>query len=450
MARAISNVVIATDSFASWVGITNQMADTFTNYALTANLSSTGASTTGNAQLVGIFNANTVTVGTALRGGTIVTPANLNITTNTVFTGATISAASNVSITATNTFINSTTTYINGGLANVTSNVSVASTNTHISAGILYVLGGLANVTSNVSITNTNTSISTAVLYLAGGLANVTSNVSVVAANVTVNATAFRVRSGTMNVDSSVSITNTVSISNNLTLGGTAHTVAGNVAFDTSTLVIDATNKRVGFVNTTPDATLAVTGTANVSGAVRFANTLTVVGNTSITGNVTASNTMSVTGAVTMSNTLTVAGLANLASANVTTAVVGTLTSGGSTLNGNTTFNTDMVLAVISNTNLGATTGSALEIFNFPIATYGGAKVTAKIQSLSGANTQVQEIIIAQNQTDVVMTVYGTVSSPAAANLGVFSSTINTTAVSVKFSQSGANSNVKLITQLIK
>ena len=55
MARAISNVVIATDSFASWVGITNQMADTFTNYALTANSAPAGALVTGNSQLIGIF-----------------------------------------------------------------------------------------------------------------------------------------------------------------------------------------------------------------------------------------------------------------------------------------------------------------------------------------------------------------------------------------------------------
>ena len=87
MARPVSNVVIATDSFATWVGVTNFMADTFTNYALTANSSPYGANVSGNSQLIGIFNANTVAVGESLRGGTVNVGSNLNITSNVTFTG---------------------------------------------------------------------------------------------------------------------------------------------------------------------------------------------------------------------------------------------------------------------------------------------------------------------------------------------------------------------------
>ena len=91
-----------------------------------------------------------------------------------------------------------------------------------------------------------------------------------------------------------------------------------------------------------------------------------------------------------------------------------------------------------------------MEIFNFPIATYVGAKFTARITNNSGANAAIQEVILAQNGTDVYTTVYGTVVAPTSANLGVFSATINTTAVAVKFQQTTASSSVKLFTQLIK
>lgn len=430
MARPVANVVIATDSFASWVGITNQMADTFTRYTLTANSSTIGANVSGNSQLWGTFSANTVAVGDSLRGGIVNASANLNIVSNAIFTGATINATSNVNITTTNTYVNSTYTYIVGGIANVTSNVSVTNANTQVNSSVFHVVGGLANVTSNVSIVNSNTYVNAAALYLAGGIANITSNVSIVTANVTANVTNFNIRAGTFTVDSNVAITNTVSIANNLTLGGVSHTVAGNVAFNTNTLFVDATNSRVGFKNTTPDATVTITGTANVSGAVIFANTLNVNGlATFVTSNTTS---------------------ANIATANVTT-----LNSSNTNLTGNTTVMTDVVLMTASNTNIGFanTTGTftPVEVFSFPISTYTGAKITAKIVTLSGANTQIQELLIVQNTTDVVSTMYGTVvTGLATSNLGAFSASINTTAVSVKFQQTTANSNVKMFVQLIK
>ena len=426
MTRAISNVVISTDSFASWVGITNTLADALSVNVLTAQQNTAGANTTGNAQLIGIFNANTVAIGTSLRGGTITTSANLNIISNTIFSGATINATSNVNITTTNTYVNSVVTYIVGGLANVTSNASIVNGNTYVNSAVTYVVGGLANVTSNASIVNSNTYVNSSIVYISGGLANVTSNVSLVASNVTMNAATLTIRSGTLNVDSTALFTNTVGISNNLTVQGTSHTFTGNVAFDTSTLFVDTVNDRVGIKNTTPDAVLSITGTANISGSVVMGNTLSVANlSTLASANVT--------------------GLANIASANVATLIVA-----NTNLTGNTTVQTDVVISVISNTNIGATTVSPVNIFTFSTSTYSGAKITAKIASLSGANTQVQEMILAQNGTDVVVTVYGTVSAPATANLGSFSAALSGGNVTVKFQQVSANSSVKLFTQLIK
>lgn len=482
MARPTSNVIISTDSFATWVGVTNFMADTFSRYTLTANNSTAGANVSGNSQLWGIFAANVVSAGDSIRGGTVSTSANLNIVSNAIFTGATVNATSNVNIRNTNTSVNSSVVYVVGGLANVTSNVSVVNTNTYINASSLSIVGGLASISSNVIATGTN-----------------------------------------------------VNTSSNVNISGTVHTVGGNVNFDAGTLFIDSANNRVGVINTTPDASLTITGTANVSANVVLGSFLTVGNATSIGNNLTVSGTanvsanavvgsfLSVGNAASIANNLTVTGTANVSttinvganvnvstsqlnvgnstvnsvitstaltvgntttntiitgssiSTNGTLAVTGTSTlantlsvagattlsntaniAGAATLSstlavaGNTTLQTDVVLAVISNTNIGSTTASAVEVFNFPVATYTGAKITAKIGALGGANTQVQELIVAQNATDVVLTVYGTVAAPATANLGVFTASINSTAVSVKFQQTGANSSVKLFTQLIK
>jgi hypothetical protein len=125
--------------------------------------------------------------------------------------------------------------------------------------------------------------------------------------------------------------------------------------------------------------------------------------------------------------------------------------SGGTlTVTGNTTLSTDVTLAIVANTNLGTNVSLPRELLNFPLATYTGAKITASIKTLDGANTQTQELILAQNTIDSVITVYGTVASPAGANLGVFSSSINTTAVALNFLQTSANSSVKLFVQFIK
>ena len=718
MARPVSNVNIATDSFSTWVGVTNYMADTFTNYAVTANSSTVGATVSGNASVVGIFNANTIAAGSELRGGTVNASANLNISTNTNIAGAVVNISSNMYVLNSNTNINSASFYVvsgtttanlvtvssifnsnsgvantteiitttaqhsfsnsdivvystsagntvisglannttyfvvnatpgtstlqlattlggspvnisagvnetghtitrqgrfnvNGGLANITSNVSVLNTNTYINTASFSVVGGLANVTSNVTITNANTyvnattiavtgnlanitsttvSVVGAILYInatssyvTGTLANVTSNVSITNTNTSINAVATYIVGGTANVTSNVTVTNAntninatsfgvqgvstitgntilranstltnISLFGNTTISNLAisvnqTTIGGNVNVDTGTLFVDASNNRIGINNTTPDADLTITGSANISSALRIGTTLNVVNATSISNNLTVTGVSNVSSSfnvganvnvstsqlnignitsnavltqtslvigTTTSNTLlnassltlgnTTSGTANVFALNVganvnasttqlnignttvntvissnsirvgnttvntiitgsTISTNGTLAvTGATTLTGalsttsNTNLQTDVVLAVIANTNLGSNTTAALEIFNFPVATYPGVKITARITSLSGANTAVQEVIIAQNQTDVMLTVYGTVSIPianstvAAANLGAFSATINTTAIAVNFQQTGANSSVKLFTQLIK
>ena len=157
MARAIANVQIATDSFASWVGITNQMADTFTNYALTANSAAAGATVTGNSQLIGIFGSNTIAVGTALRGGNVATTTNLNITSNTIQTGALLKSTANVYFEAANVYSNGANFKVVGGILTSTSNVYVEAANTTVNGAVFRVVGGLVTITSNVYVHAANT-----------------------------------------------------------------------------------------------------------------------------------------------------------------------------------------------------------------------------------------------------------------------------------------------------
>ena len=95
---------------------------------------------------------------------------------------------------------------------------------------------------------------------------------------------------------------------------------SGNSNFDSGTLFVDSVNNRVGVNNTTPDAALTVTGTANISGNVVIGGGLvTSTNNTfqansafsdriTVTNFATFSNSITVTNAATFSNTVTISG----------------------------------------------------------------------------------------------------------------------------------------------
>jgi len=81
----------------------------------------------------------------------------------------------------------------------------------------------------------------------------------------------------------------------NVTITSNSTQFFSNVIFDTNVLFVDAVNNRVGIVNSTPDAALTISGTANVSGGVILGSTLavnnalTVSNNGVFTGTVNAS-----------------------------------------------------------------------------------------------------------------------------------------------------------------
>jgi hypothetical protein len=113
------------------------------------------------------------------------------------------------------------------------------------------------------------------------------------------NATTQRVGINNNNPDASLTITGTANVSGNVRIGhiftaaanavlsGALQTISGNVNFDTNAMFFDSVNNRLVLGVLAPDATLAVNGTANVSGNVRIANTLTVVGAVALSNTLT-------------------------------------------------------------------------------------------------------------------------------------------------------------------
>lgn len=173
--------------------------------------------------------------------------------------------------------------------------------------------------------------------------------------------------------DANVSGTFTAANISFTNITGTSLTVGtGNSQFDSGVLFIDAFNNRVGINNTTPDASLTITGTANVSSSVRIGGTLTGVlaasfANTlGVTGATTLSNTLGVSGATTLSSTLGVTGAATFSNTMAVTGtssftglITGTITtanqcsrsvSAGSYLTGGGALTGDVTLNVLAST----------------------------------------------------------------------------------------------------
>lgn len=208
MAKSINSVVIATDTFSSLITKTNQVISAIGSEVVTANSSNDGANTTGNTNLIGIFGANTVAVGTALRGGTVNAAANLTISSNANFTGANASFTANLIITNTVTSINATTMFVTGPTLNVSSNATFSA---NVTAS-----GNRLAVTSNANFTGANTTLASAVT-------NISSNTLAISSN-TINIT-----SNAVNITSNTLFTGSVEVTDNITMMGEWRHGAGGI-----------------------------------------------------------------------------------------------------------------------------------------------------------------------------------------------------------------------------
>jgi hypothetical protein len=133
--------------------------------------------------------------------------------------------------------------------------------------------------------------------------------------------------------------------------------------------------------------------------------------------------------------------------ANGATTVANTLdVTGAVTIGGTTTFETEYVVDVVSNTNIGS--GNVV-VYSYPKATYSTGKFM--IQAKNTGNTQFSESIIAHDNTTAICTTYGTVTSPAGTGFVDVQAAINNANVELTIVQIGVTSSaVKIVAHLIK
>lgn len=406
MSRTVTQIDVSTDTFELWVNRTNDLLLALSTEIITANDATANTGTVGEprrAQLYGRFGANTLVATDNLRGGNVgdLGSALLTISSNTTVGGnSTIGIAQNF-VSYANVLFENANTQVNAEIITITGNSFIKGNTSIVAINVL----GNSTVTNtiingtDVFVRTTNTSVNSISIFT--GNTSIKANSTITLISATGNGT-------TSNVVLSGNLTQ---ITSNLNVTGTVHTIAGNVAFDTSTLFVDATGNKVGVGTITPDANLHIVGTANVSGAVKFANSLVV------TGNVTFANTLSVTGNATFSNTIN--------------------------------LRTDSTFTSFANGNLGSDVSTALTIFSFNKNEYSSAKITSQIKTLSG-NTMASEMVLAHNTTDAYITVYATVVSPLTADPGDYSVDISGDNVQLKFKQNSITSASKVVATLIK
>lgn len=255
-----------------------------------------------------------------------------------------------------------------------------------------------------------------------------------------------------------------------------------NIAVDTfngwvtkTNVLLDALSNEIVTANNQANGALT-TGNGFVNG-IFGANTIVVPASLR-GGNVQSSNTLNISSNVVVGNTFTVNSSASFAYINTNThiqssnlycnATTITLYSSSGNVNitstnaaitattiklegnidSNLVIKTDLAL-IVSNTSLGSNT-LANTIFQYSKTTYSSAKLTS--QSKNGTNVQIDELLVAfdSNANQAVITVYGSVRAPSNANNGVYSATTDASNVIVRFLQTTADTQVKIIANLIK
>ena len=233
MSVQIANVNPAINSFQNWLDKTNQGLYVISTQALTAELTTAGSVTTGNAVLQGVFTSNTVTIANTLRGGTMTTSGNLNISTNTIIRDASVFYFNNTNINAvnSNTYVNSSVMYITGGSANISSNVSFS--------------GNTISITSNnitIADTTSKFQVSSANVIVQGTNTSISSNVTVGGTNTVFDSNVFF--NGTVNFDGGLTVVGTSELRGDVVIGNTvANTVAIKASVNTS-IIPDQDNRR--------------------------------------------------------------------------------------------------------------------------------------------------------------------------------------------------------------
>lgn len=185
-----------TQTFGSWLAVTNRLANLMSQNTVTSDATAGGSVTTGNSFVNGHFGANTLHVGTALRGGNLTTNAVLTIATNTAFAQSSITltdgiitisnttSGTSLAITVANSTIIANGSYYlnaNGSWERVVTDAAGA--NTQIQFNSSNSFAGSANLTfisANNRLTVGNSTVNTAVTPAGYQIANSTVSFSLV------------------------------------------------------------------------------------------------------------------------------------------------------------------------------------------------------------------------------------------------------------------------------
>lgn len=410
MAQQISNVYIATDTFATWIDKTNQGLYLLSTYAVTTTNTAAGALTTGNGSVNGIFSANTIVAGAQLRGGNVTT-------SNTLFVISTVDVQ--------NTFSNAVTIAANLTISAAAGRTANVNAPTEFRANV-HVVSGTANVWINstkASVTTTNTDFYGTELAVFNNTAGGSRVLSIVSGS---NNVTFNTNNYTINT------TNTLQAN------------VGNVAINASNTTIG--NSTIFGVRVTNDGTItSVTIAGNTS---TIASNLTVSAANADIRNVTFNAANTVFGGA--GNVAIASTTANISSNVVASGANITFTS-ASTVNflGNVFFTSDVQNVVVSNTDIGANVTTAQTVYQFAMSSYSAAEVTAVAKK--GSNTQISRFLVSHDGgVNVQSTMYGTITAPSTANLGILQTAINGSNVAIRYLQNTVNSSVKLILNLVK
>lgn len=154
MAKNFNQIVIATDTFAQWLRLTNQMANAYKNVVTTAT-NTAGDTTAGNAFVSGTIGGNTVVVNYQMRGGTVDTAANLAVVSNVTFSGANSTFISNLYVNSANLTVNANTFAIAGlgGGNSITITSGSSLTNSSLVSHYLTIQGN-TTVINSISFSN--------------------------------------------------------------------------------------------------------------------------------------------------------------------------------------------------------------------------------------------------------------------------------------------------------
>lgn len=329
------STVANSQSFGTWLQRTNDIIYIIGANAVTADSTTTGSVTTGNAYVNGIFGANTLYV--------------TNITAGNIWSnGALITVTSNTFVNSYVTIGNSTvnTAYIGWVAGNNTIFDLYANNNTYVSLAF-----------QNLS----NGGSASADLILLNDLATSTSGYL----DIGINSGNYSDPAFTI-LDPGGSYM--IAANNVLAIGtdGAKHVkfFANGTLANNEVMRITA-GANVGIGNTNPNAKLQVTGTANVSGNVTITGATTLSNTLSVVGNTTLSNTITVTGTANFNNNANVAGTLGVAGlSTLDSLVVTNVANVGGNFNVIGTSNVTILNSnnLITAANLVATTANATNI----------------------------------------------------------------------------------------